>query len=73
LERALIIRRDRLPADHPQLAEALHEWGALLAALDDADGARAALDEAYRIRESRLGPEAAPTRATREILENLTP
>ncbi len=68
LERAVEIRRARLGADHPELAESLHKLGQVHYFLGHYDEARPLLDEALRIREATLGPVHADVGATLNAL-----
>jgi len=55
--RALDTREARLGPDHPTVASALGNLAAVLATLDDVEGARTMLDRAIAIRRARLGPQ----------------
>ncbi len=67
-EQSVSIRRKILPANHPRMAEALHEWGLLLTARGEKAAAITALTEALSIRETRFGAESTLTAATRDAL-----
>ncbi len=55
-EEALQIRRQQLPADHPDVAESLNGLAALHAALGEFRKAEPLFEEALAIREQALGP-----------------
>jgi tetratricopeptide (TPR) repeat protein len=56
LERALAIRRERLPVGDPEIADTLHQLGSLHEVMGRLEPAERALDEALRIRLASLGP-----------------
>jgi tetratricopeptide (TPR) repeat protein len=64
LRRALAIAEKAHGADHPDVAEALHGLGQVLAARGQHDEAQACFDRALDVREKRLGPSHPETRAT---------
>jgi serine/threonine protein kinase/tetratricopeptide (TPR) repeat protein len=62
--KALELRRQQLPPDDPEIADALHHLGVTKADRADYAGARADLEAALAIRRQRLGPLALPVGET---------
>ncbi len=71
LARALEVRRRILPPRHPDVAETLGNYAAVLKGKGDLVGAEAALREALGIYEEKLGPDAWRTAVVRTGVGNM--